>query len=211
MRLNQAIVVASILCAAGAARAELIQYTFTGSITSITEPQNVAPEFAEVASGDPFTVRYIFEATAPDQNPANTTSGLYGGVMWASITIGAASISGDTGSQSWHAVNFGEPGFEEFETSIELLGNDLQIDLDNNTDTPPFATDALPGLALPFDLLASSRLFSLSVILPPVRGGFFGDINGTIAGFQSEVVPTPGAAALAMLAVSASFRRRRKL
>lgn len=196
-------VVALLLCSV--ASADLIQYTFTGNITDMVNPGGIDPALSGVMVGDTFTVSYVFDSNAADLLPADPIHGDYQGIVAVWLNIGGVNLSGDATPGSTHSIGL-EPGFEEYETTIVFRAIDVNIDLDNNTESSVFMSDALPGLALPFDGLASSRLFDLS---PVATRGDVADIDGQITGFRAQVVPAPGAAGVVMLLSLVARRRRR--
>jgi hypothetical protein len=180
--------------AAGPASAELYEFTFGGEIDFLL---GEAPEpWDQVELGDPFSVVYIFDSEAEDQEPFP-----YHGVYEViELTVEINGVSQDAGLAVIGVRLFDPPaGWDEYRTSF----TDLPIDASGNISLigwSVFETDELPTtLNLDdFDVLRGFEVVG--------SGGTF-DFSGEVSSFSAQVVPTPGAlmtTALLML----GFRRR---
>jgi hypothetical protein len=179
---------------AGPASAELYEFTFGGEIDFLL---GEAPEpWDQVELGDPFSVVYVFDSEAEDQEPF-PYHGVYD-VLSLTVEIdGASQEAGLAGIGLWL---FEPPaGWDRYRTSftdlpigatgkIELIGWDV------------FDTDELP-LSLDLGDFELGRYFEL------VQSGGGFELAGDVSAFSARVIPMPGALFITV-SLLLGFRRR---
>lgn len=180
--------------AVGSARADFYEFVFRGTIESTG---GAAPAPVEV--GDAFEFRYRFDANWADSDAAGNV-GNYLGAMYVSwVTIG---------SEAWHQALPGDlfvlnDGFAGDSYTASATGP-ISLAAVNMTNIGggAFADDGLP-----VDLELSDwsiRNFTFQYDVGPT----FWSATGGITGFESLLVPAPGA--LAMGVGMLLVRRRRR-
>lgn len=207
MNFARAAAVGVVSMVAGQASAALIEYSFFGQVTAVNEPELINAVFAGAQPGDDFTLVYVFESTSADQLPGDSNLGRYGDISYVQVSVESASLSGNVGdisSGSFHKVN-ATSGDESYSAEITFANLVARILLGNTTATPAFASDANPGLNLPFAGLPAPRTFSLNGSSSRVTS----NLDGEILRFSSREVPTPGTAALVVVALGVMSHRRR--
>ncbi len=154
------------------ARADLIEFTFSGVISSV---QPLSGPLSSIASGQAFTFTYLFDSTSPDMNGSNSF-GQYA----------LTSFSFEVGSD----FLFGTKGHIDVNVPDSVYGvtsesGDYSVILDVLT-TNPITTDLLPT-TLDFD--------AGTIDIHPTMGGEVGGgaAIGDITSFGSRIVPLPAA------------------
>jgi hypothetical protein len=182
---------------AGPASAELIEFTFGGEIDFLL---GEAPEpWDQVELGDPFSVVYIFDSEAEDQEPFP----LHGVYEVLSLTIEIGGASQDAGLAVIGVRLLDPPaGWDEYRTTFTELpiGASGTVEL---IGWSVFETDALP-VTLDLDDFDVARRFEV------VQSGGGFDFKGEVFDFSARVVPTPSALAVMVSFMLGSRRRKRR-
>ena len=164
------------LCAR--AEAELLRFTFTGTITAVTGQGTPPPQ---IELGAPFTVSFVFETGTADTDPAVNFGFYDGAVQTASADVNALVVNSAGGYISVLNNGFvGDTLFYESATAeyrVQASLTDLQ--------RTALESDALPA-TIDFPLWENNRFY-------------LGDLTvqdswtavGTIATFEVEVVGCP--------------------
>lgn len=180
---------------APAATAEIIRFTFTGTITSlgsgITPPEGIV-------LGAAYTYQYDFDSTVADTDGA-PNFGHYPAVLSGLIQVGVFSRTEGAGEIT--ALDNGFAGDTYTGRSNHPLGF-TQVGL---TD---FQRGAFFNDSLPTDLLFDafdSRILTIHGDQGPASW----EVTGSVTSFSREVVPAPGALVLAALGTLLAARRRR--
>jgi len=199
---------------AGTASAEIIEFTFGGTLTLAEGSSIIEPELGDLQVGDAVTVRYTFDSEAEDQDDASSTRGLY---AMLSYQITVSDVTLDIGLQdadiSISAGNFDHTYFASAENFFDPDGGrgvflqQLSVALLDPSATA-FDDDSLP-LDLSLDDFATTE-FSYREIdeFLGARGTPF-EFDATLETFSRRVVPAPGAAAV-LLGFAGITRRRRR-
>jgi len=190
-----------------------VTWRFAGTIETI---DNATPETLAalsslgVAPGSGFSGRLVFESEAPDQDP-NVDFGRYEyAILLFEVTIGSfeASFGTDAAYNQFlinesvdfiYPVGYG-PGtssvFDDPILSLELVGRPGLLSSDALPVTPPDLADLDPyGLGHPLNSVGTAFFLA---------GGDAG-----LIGSLTQLVPEPGAGALALVAVAAVAWARR--
>lgn len=217
-RVSLAVVVSflSLHLSASASRANLIEFTFNGSVTSV-QGLNLAPlahPLQSAAAGDSFSLTYVFESFTADTNGTANT-GSYVAIQSASVSVGLNLFEYDSfinrvihvGNDSGGTLDFHQSNLSGSDAS----GNRLRTFLGLTDQTANvFISDALPStldlsdfnlqvgsLELPFDSVTAGERTT-----PTIR---FQVDSVTVS-----AVPLPGAVVLALIGLPmvAWLRRR---
>lgn len=158
--------------------AEIVRFTFTGTITAISGQGTPPPE---IELGAPFTVSFVFDTLDPDVDPAPNFGAYETAVRTASADINTLLVNATGGYIT--VLNNGFVGDTVFYESVTPEYR-LQVSLTDNQRT------ALDNDALPADL---------DFPLWDMKNMYLGDLTakdswtaiGTIATFEREVVVCP--------------------
>jgi hypothetical protein len=183
--------------AAGPASAELYEFTFGGEIDFLL---GEAPEpWDQVELGDPFSVVYVFDSEAEDQEPFP----LHGVYEVLSLTIEIGGAGQNAGLAATDVILFDPPsGVDRYRTAF----TDLPIEASGDVELvgwSVFETDELP-VNLELDDFDVSRRFEVV----QSAGGF--DFRGGVSTFGARVVPAPSALFMAISLMFGFGRRRRR-
>jgi hypothetical protein len=204
--------VAAIYIAAPA-QAALIEFEFGGTVTDVMGP--VDPPWDVVQVGDPWSMTYIFDSTAPDTAPLATDYGSYQAITWYELTFqtaGGPLSESDTVSPSStfiHVFNNRPSGWDQYEVFIPLQGSaSWFMQLDDNTNTA-WPTDALP---LCGDLFENVDLVDFDRRDFILSSAPFEEIWGSID--YANCIPEPASivylTTIGLLGLFAYARRRRR-
>jgi len=182
----------SVLVLAGTVRAELFQYTFTGTWdagTSFTVPASDTL----VGADDPFELVIVFDDNAIDQNPLDGFATFP--LVSARFETNGAVLEETGGQVNMDAQNDGESDVfvattsfgDPFFVDVTALLNDGSL----NEEPPPTLEDGYQ---------------SASVSVNTSKGLFTGTVNS----FAAETIPTPGTAVIFGAAIFGGARRRRR-
>jgi hypothetical protein len=171
--LRTCVPVLAIACLAGAARADLVRFTFSGTFDTVSGPVQ-----APVQVGQPFTFTYVFDTSTPDSDPA-PNFGLYAGaIVSASVTSGSFQFSASPGDIS--VLNNGFAG-DTYTARIEDAIRFAQVGL-TDFQFGAFNDDHLPA-DLPFADF-DIRRFTLHGDVGPT----FWEAQGEITSFTRQAV-----------------------
>jgi hypothetical protein len=198
-----------------AAQAAQITFSFTGTITSISDPLNA---FAGVSSGTTFSGSYTFDSTTADAD-SSATIGRYAGALEAfTLNIGAYSLSfPGEGSPNQIVVrnDVGAGGnIDTYNVLADFLGFGGYSDIDllglgGQGPNTVFGSDALP---LTPDFFASLTFTTFQLDLKEQSKGTTGTLRGTLTSLTTTTsVPEPGVLGLLGLGLlGLGLMRRRR-
>ena len=187
------------------AAAEIVQYAYTGEISSITLNQNNV--LGDLQIGDPFDGIFEFDLSVPDVFPDNPTTGSYDqdGLMTVNLPAISLDYSGhlfvfvfNDGLSGDRFAIVADNSFDDFNVSS------FGVTLTDSTASA-FDSDALPSLLQLLDF--DGREFKL--IGSRLSTGDSFSMTGVITSLT--IVPTPGTVVVALaLFGGAGLRRRRR-
>lgn len=190
-----AIGASAVLCAR--AEAELVRFTFTGTLTTVTGQGTLPPE---IEIGGPFTVSFVFDTLATDTDPSGNFGFYDPSVLSAAADVNGLIVSATGGYISVLNNGFlGDTLFYESATDAYLV----QVSLTDSQRTA-IDTDELPA-DLDFPQWDVNRFYLGDLMQPDSWTAV-----GTVTGFEREVVPGPGGAAVLALGAAVGARRRRR-
>lgn len=178
------------------ARAELLEYQFSGQIDWVADEDNMLGD--AVQPGDPFSGSYVFDPDSPDLLPDDPNNGWYVSPDAAmAVALGDLTFSAPGTHSLIEVIDYNE--FDQLELSAaDFTWSGLSISymrvLLNDHSGQAFVSDGLP-IAPPPDLMAfDERYFSISS--HPSPGTFF-KLGGTVQSF----IVVPEAATGVLLAI----------
>ncbi|MBX3374937.1 MAG: hypothetical protein KF817_13985 [Phycisphaeraceae bacterium] len=198
-RLARIAALLSLLIAAAPAHAALVELTFSGQVTQILGTPH--GQWGTIGLGDPFVVRCVIDSEAEDQVPGSAT-GLY---FYESVSISVGPYTVSAGTGVFNNIIVDPPGSPPFWMSEYLL---RYYDPDGEWQGLIYlmGPGALQDDSLPIDLDLSAFTALKRMALS------FDESNSTIravpTAYTFRFLPAPGA--LALLAVTALFPRRRR-
>ena len=168
------------------ATAEIVQYAYTGEISSITFNQNNV--LGDLQIGDPFDGIFEFDLSVPDVFPDNPITGSYDqdGVM----TVNLPAISLDYSGHLFVWVHNDSLSGDQFGIVADNSFGDFNVSsfgvILTDTTASAFDSDVLPSLLELFDF--DGRKFRLSGSRLSTGDSF--SVMGTLTSLT--IVPTPG-------------------
>jgi len=218
-RVSLAVVVSflSLHLIASASRADLVEFTFNGSVTQVLN-LNLAPlthPLQSAAVGDSLTLTYVFESSTADGNGAANTGSYNNAIQSASVSVGSNLFDYDFLSSGLILVENDLSGpIDRYRADLfgsDANGNSLStfLTLADSTATV-FSSDALP---LTLDLSDFDSQFGQLEL--PFAGSTAAvsvspEIRFQVDSLTVSVVPLPGAALLGLvgLALAPVVKRR---
>ena len=202
---------------ASASRADLVEFTFNGSVTSVFDLDQ-APSthpLQSAAAGDAFSLTYVFESSTADTNAAADTGSYGGAIQSASVSVGSNVFEYDFLSNGLIVVGNNLLGpTDRYGASVsgsDANGNSLFTDLLLTDSTATvFSTDALPLTLDVSDFNIRSGSLELPFASTTAGGEDFAEIRFRVNSATVSVVPLPGAALLGLvgLALAPVLKRR---
>jgi len=205
-----------------ASRADLVEFTFNGSVTSVFDLGSVPSThpLQSAAFGDSLTLTYVFESSTADTNGALNIGSYVGAIQSASVSVGSNLFEYDSLIDRLITVvndSSGPPDLHQSDMfGSDANGNSLQTFLRLQDSTAlVFGTDALPVTMDVSDFNIQSGFLELP---SGCSSGFCGatavavgpEIRFRVDSLTVSVVPLPGAALLGLvgLALAPVLKRR---
>lgn len=179
----------------GAARADLIEFTFRGTVTTIG---GAIPAPAEV--GDSFEFRYWFDSASPDSEPALNVGTYAGAITRSWVDIGSYHLAQSIPADIF-VLNDGFAG-DSYSASVVGPVTDVLVSMTN------LGGAAFDGDALPTDLTLSQWGLR-SMTFHEYVGPSFWSAMANVSAFESRVVPGPGSLVASVFGLLCLRRRRR--
>jgi len=162
----------ALLGASHAAEAAVVTWRADGTITTIGDSAGyMATNFGAIAAGDPFSMTFAFESTAPDLAPA-TNQGGYGAIQAITATVGTTTVIFATRPPTLSSIllfNDVEQFPGQFQdtylarsAATALVGGNFQVQLGLATAidsllSNALTSDALPNVPFPLDDFTMQR------------------------------------------------------
>ena len=180
------------------AKAEIVTFNFTGTVTSVYNPYGViSPGLITV--GDPVQTSLRYDTTSPDGYPGDPTWGAFVSPGWLTMNFNGL-VFGRTTSVRVDILNNGNGGQHLFQAMAQGGATVWPVEL------PSYAMQDIMTLfwetAPPYDLLSSDQLpTSMDFSRADMSYGFVRASNATFANmyeiqFSLQQVPEPGAGSL---------------
>lgn len=217
----RSIICLAAVCAVGsAASADLVEYTFTGTVDSSSISSG---DFSGAAASDAVSVVFVIDTDhAPGFTNANNSfwDGVAGMMQSMSVTIGGVNVSAapNDAPTRLRVVDDNVSGsgnvFDQFwiEASPAAPGAFSQITTILSSIVPSgLAPSSIMGTDLPTDssdIIVGSFTNENNIILYGPTGPGDGLLFATITGFAAQIVPAPSAAAMLGLGLIGGRRRR---
>lgn len=184
-------------------KADPITFRFTGTITSVTDPEHILN--GQIAINDAFTGAITFESTASDLRPSDPSYGQYefpdGSLM---VRVGSITIEGTP------CVDVSNSSFSDrisIGAALPITAGDLKlvefapVSLYDRTGSV-FSTDSLPTIPPALADFASARFWMQS---RPLGGGQIVTVEGRV----DTLTPEPTSMMLLCACFAPFFRRVR--
>lgn len=185
---------AGLVVAVGFARADLIEFTFRGTVTTIG---GAVPAPAEV--GDDFEFRYRFHSDAADSEPAPNVGSYAGAITRSWVTIGSYQIVQNVPADIF-VLNDGFAGDSYSATAVGPI-SEAVLSMTN------LGGGAFEGDALPTNLMLPQWGLR-SLTFHRYVGPSFWSAMADVTGFESRTVPGPGSVVAGVLGLLCLRRRR---
>ncbi len=200
---NFSVVVAGLLLASAVpASADLIQFTFQGTIDTVGP---LSAPFGSIAVGDPYTLSYVFDSGTTDGDLSGTVGTYDGDIQEFSLSIGAASLAGTPLFGGAITVDDESvPGIETYDAVMLTTAFEIGV-------TTGFSVGTLGSDALPTDF-SLSDFSGFTFFIDDINESF---AEGNLTLFSSQVVsvvPLPGSALMGVVGFGiVGWLRRRSL
>jgi hypothetical protein len=163
------------------AQAALIEFTFGGELEAVMG--NVPDPWSGIGPGTPFSVSYIFDSEAPDQDDS-PAFGIYDALLSLTVTMDGTSLTTESG---WIKVEFtGIPGYTTYFENLAI--GTVASGAVSLSGFGVLESDALPT-DIDLDQWTFGKIFEIAGLNDDLEF----EAGGIIDTFSSRIVPAPGA------------------
>lgn len=193
-----------LLASAVPASADLIQFTFEGTIGTVG-PEPLSAPFGSIDVGDPYTLSYVFDSGTTDGDLSGTVGTYDGDIREFSLLIGAFSVTGTPLFGGAITVDDESmPGIETYDAVMLTTAFDIGVKIGLFAGT-------LDSDALPTNFFVSN-FSGFTFFIDDIGEG---SAEGNLRSFSSQVVsvvPLPGSALMGVVGFGiVGWLRRRSL
>jgi hypothetical protein len=190
--------VLAAMSSAAMARAELIEFTFGGELEQVVG--EVPHPWSGVGPGTPFSVTYVFDSDAPDQDNS-PAFGVYDAILSYAVTMDGVSLTTETGS-----IRVELTGIPNYAARFSIL----PIGTGASGSVLLSGFGALEDDSLPLDINLDQWTFGRTFEIVGLNNGEHYEAAGVIETFSRRIVPSPGTLTTTVLYILLGSKRRRK-